>query len=977
MKDRQTLSAALLNIGKATLQIVATVALLIAIAYVVISNPSAFGKGGDPWPTSTPAPPTATPTPVAPFHPIEPDPTPTPTPVPPTSTPIPPTDTPVPPTYTPTPIPTPLPPSPIPTDTPVPSTPTPLPKPPAVTGLSVTAATPFGTTKRANVQWTFIPDAPTYRVERRIGSGGSWGSVSPLTGGHGPEGRSARKSGDVYPASCDETNYFRVSAYGNGIRYRHAYGPPSSTKSISTTALECSLPPSPTPTHTPTPTPPRPPKVAGVTLSNASSSYRVDRLSLGWTFVDDVYDYRIRRKADNGSWSSVNLLPSRSVREADETPVGGVVPAVCNKSNVYQVSGRGDGDPYAREWGAWSASSNAITPSCETTARFTSSTTVRAGNRATVVVRLARPSNQSLTIPITVTKGSAEDEDYSISGLSSNSLTFSVADTQQSFYVDTNKDSDCDHETLTFSLGTMPDGVSAGSPSSLTLQITDVKCDPATATPVPDKEPTFGSKTISDQTYRQGNAVQVTLPVATGGDGALLYSLSPSLPNGLSFNAGTRVLSGTPTETQTATTYTYTVTDSDTTNPDSAELTFSITINAPLPPPNDDPIPPTDTPTPTPTSAPTGTPTPEITIEADKLFPITDDDEDDRIATVTASVVNGPTDATSISYVWQNKAPSDATWTELVRQDTRLAPVRLEITGTGPLLYRVQMLNGSDLVATSNSVTITGVTGPVNLEIAGDMDNDCGPISNAYYEINLGDDIWKPVSTSPAQDGHWSEILVRKSILGSVSAGYSTCLKARFTSQSAGWTQLTVQGFLEIRTLYIPESSAELIQTKLNANQLNADSFTEFYKESRFTTLPGSAATPLVCNYCTGGYTETKPVPVDFAYLKHSDFRTVGTHSVGSPSDIQTHTVWPTPTTALPPICGYDADLRVSKRWIGGVFNAFIYIIEEFGVGSTSCPDVYRLEVRLEIEQDLPRLARSVADAIITDSFILPGEEQS
>ena len=258
MKDRQTLSAALLNIGKATLQIVATVALLIAIAYVVISNPSAFGKGGDPWPTSTPAPPTATPTPVAPFHPIEPDPTPTPTPVPPTSTPIPPTDTPVPPTYTPTPIPTPLPPSPIPTDTPVPSTPTPLPTPPAVTGVSVTAATPFGTTKRANVQWTFIPDAPTYKVERRIGSGGSWGSVSPLTGGHGPEGRTPRTWGDVYPASCAATNYFRVSAYGNGIRYRHAYGPPSSTKSISTTALACTPTPTPEPEpcgSCPTPTP--------------------------------------------------------------------------------------------------------------------------------------------------------------------------------------------------------------------------------------------------------------------------------------------------------------------------------------------------------------------------------------------------------------------------------------------------------------------------------------------------------------------------------------------------------------------------------------------------------------------------------------------------------------------------------------------------------------------------------------------------
>ena len=115
----------------------------------------------------------------------------------------------------------------------------------------------------------------------------------------------------------------------------------------------------------------------------------------------------------------------------------------------------------------------------------------RAGIRATVAVGLARPSNQSLTIPITVSQGSAEDEDYAISGLSSGSLTFSVGDTLESFYVNTYEDSDCDNESLTFNLGTMPDGVSAGSPSSLTLNIQDNRCDPA-ATPIPSptEEPT-------------------------------------------------------------------------------------------------------------------------------------------------------------------------------------------------------------------------------------------------------------------------------------------------------------------------------------------------------------------------------------------------------------------------------------------------------------------------------------------------------
>ena len=94
-----------------------------------------------------------------------------------------------------------------------------------------------------------------------------------------------------------------------------------------------------------------------------------------------------------------------------------------------------------------------------------------------------------------------------------------------------------------------------------------------------DGTPTFGTTSIANITATQGQAItSVTLPAATGGNGTLTYSVSPGLPSGLSFNASTRVLSGTPTATQAAATYTYKVTDSDTTNPDSATLTFSITV---------------------------------------------------------------------------------------------------------------------------------------------------------------------------------------------------------------------------------------------------------------------------------------------------------------------------------------------------------------------------------------------------------------
>ena len=99
-----------------------------------------------------------------------------------------------------------------------------------------------------------------------------------------------------------------------------------------------------------------------------------------------------------------------------------------------------------------------------------------------------------------------------------------------------------------------------------------------------DTVPTF-AVTVADQTYTEGVPISpLTLPEASGGDGTLSYSLTPSVP-GLTFNAATRALSGTPT---TAGTYnmTYRAADGDanTAVSDTATLTFTITVQEPVPP---------------------------------------------------------------------------------------------------------------------------------------------------------------------------------------------------------------------------------------------------------------------------------------------------------------------------------------------------------------------------------------------------------
>ena len=86
---------------------------------------------------------------------------------------------------------------------------------------------------------------------------------------------------------------------------------------------------------------------------------------------------------------------------------------------------------------------------------------------------------------------------------------------------------------------------------------------------------------IDSQTYTAGTAIDpLVLPGASGGTGDLTYSLVGTLPAGLSFDAATRTLSGTPTAaTDGAVSVTYIVVDESGT---AAVLIFSITVNAGL-----------------------------------------------------------------------------------------------------------------------------------------------------------------------------------------------------------------------------------------------------------------------------------------------------------------------------------------------------------------------------------------------------------
>ncbi|WP_167558849.1 putative Ig domain-containing protein [Bradyrhizobium canariense] len=105
----------------------------------------------------------------------------------------------------------------------------------------------------------------------------------------------------------------------------------------------------------------------------------------------------------------------------------------------------------------------------------------------------------------------------------------------------------------------------------------------------------FASSSSSALTQAVNSAVTATLSIASkaltqnmtvssftpvtggGGTGSLTYSISPSLPTGLSIDASTGTISGTPTVTQSTTSYTVTVND---TNGQTASNSFILTVNS-------------------------------------------------------------------------------------------------------------------------------------------------------------------------------------------------------------------------------------------------------------------------------------------------------------------------------------------------------------------------------------------------------------
>lgn len=134
--------------------------------------------------------------------------------------------------------------------------------------------------------------------------------------------------------------------------------------------------------------------------------------------------------------------------------------------------------------------------------------------------------------------------------------------------------------TTTGQISGTPTAISSGS---ITITVTDGASQTATGTfslTVSGSVPPALSSTLqqSDYILYQTQAVDVTPVTGSGGFGSYQYSITGTLPTGLSFNTTTGKITGTPSSTANANTYTITVNDAV---PQYSSQTFTIQVEGP------------------------------------------------------------------------------------------------------------------------------------------------------------------------------------------------------------------------------------------------------------------------------------------------------------------------------------------------------------------------------------------------------------
>ena len=180
----------------------------------------------------------------------------------------------------------------------------------------------------------------------------------------------------------------------------------------------------------------------------------------------------------------------------------------------------GDGErmthpgPYGTNDNTFIVSNEGTDPPTPTVRLSASPNPVQEGNSVTVTAHLsAALSGSSVTVPLVLTAGTAEAEDYG----TLESISIEAGSVSASGQIATMQDEDLDNETFTVELGTLPSSVGVGNPRSVVVTINDV------STPPPSNRPPTVTATCAPCRIGPGDGVGITASASDPDDDPLTY----------------------------------------------------------------------------------------------------------------------------------------------------------------------------------------------------------------------------------------------------------------------------------------------------------------------------------------------------------------------------------------------------------------------------------------------------------------------
>ncbi len=176
------------------------------------------------------------------------------------------------------------------------------------------------------------------------------------------------------------------------------------------------------------------------------------------------------------------------------------------------------------------------------------------GAAVEVGVVLSPAADRAVSIPLTVTADAGtEESDYTVRGLSGGTVSFTRGQSTQTFTITANVDEDEDDETVSLGLGTLPEGVSAGTPASATVTLLDVPNPPVLTATAGNEQALLEWNDLNDATVTEwqyrGDRHYPTKDVWTGfrdwttipgsNAGTTSYTV-PNLTNGVRYRFNVR-----------------------------------------------------------------------------------------------------------------------------------------------------------------------------------------------------------------------------------------------------------------------------------------------------------------------------------------------------------------------------------------------------------------------------------------------------